>query len=66
MGVYQCTHVKKHDGVIKYSAQTHTWRAICKTVKNVLRFCACVPPKKPEDVTKFDSWVKSIQEMPAK
>eukprot|EP00957_Ditylum_brightwellii_P073782 5606898-Ditylum_brightwellii.AAC.1 len=32
----------------------------------MLRFCACVPPKKPEDVTKIDSWVKSNQEMPAK
>eukprot|EP00957_Ditylum_brightwellii_P209781 15363231-Ditylum_brightwellii.AAC.1 len=32
----------------------------------MLRFCACVPPKKPEDVTKVDSWVKSISEMSAK
>eukprot|EP00957_Ditylum_brightwellii_P120966 9226442-Ditylum_brightwellii.AAC.1 len=32
----------------------------------MLRFCACVPPKKPKDVTKIDSWVKSIWEMPAK
>eukprot|EP00957_Ditylum_brightwellii_P105905 8077278-Ditylum_brightwellii.AAC.1 len=32
----------------------------------MLRFCACVPPKKPEDVTKIDSWVKSIREMPVK
>eukprot|EP00957_Ditylum_brightwellii_P117647 8973748-Ditylum_brightwellii.AAC.1 len=32
----------------------------------MLRFCACVPPKKPEDVTKISSCVKSIQEMPAK
>eukprot|EP00957_Ditylum_brightwellii_P200256 15265956-Ditylum_brightwellii.AAC.1 len=32
----------------------------------MLLFCACVPPKKPEDVTKIDSWVRSIWEMPAK
>eukprot|EP00957_Ditylum_brightwellii_P185115 14096737-Ditylum_brightwellii.AAC.1 len=65
-GVYQRTHVKKHEGVTKHSAQTHVWRIIHKTVKNMLCSCACVPPKKPEDVTNNDSWVKSIWEMPAK
>ena len=58
--------MKKHEGVTKYSARTHTWRTIHKTVKNMLRFCACVPPKKPKDVTKIDSWVKSIWKIPAK
>eukprot|EP00957_Ditylum_brightwellii_P036486 2763390-Ditylum_brightwellii.AAC.1 len=32
----------------------------------MVRFCACVPSNKPEDVTKIDAWVKSIREMPAK
>eukprot|EP00957_Ditylum_brightwellii_P014853 1119657-Ditylum_brightwellii.AAC.1 len=31
----------------------------------MLRFRACVLPKKPEDVTKIDSWVKSIWEIQA-
>eukprot|EP00957_Ditylum_brightwellii_P162266 12355424-Ditylum_brightwellii.AAC.1 len=65
-GVYQCAHLKKHKGVTKHSVQTHIWRTIHKTVKNMLCFCDCVPPKKPEDVTKIDSWVKSIGEIPAK
>eukprot|EP00957_Ditylum_brightwellii_P150149 11434081-Ditylum_brightwellii.AAC.1 len=64
--MYQCTYVKKHEGMTKYSAQTHMWRTICKTVKNLLCFCACVPPRKPEGVTKIDSLIKNIQEMPAK
>eukprot|EP00957_Ditylum_brightwellii_P195613 14905363-Ditylum_brightwellii.AAC.1 len=29
-GVYQRTHAKKHEGVTKYSAQSHAWRtALC-------------------------------------